>query len=123
MAATGTIELGGKQYAWESPKIKQLVTFEKVKGRLIGTGIIDTIDGVAYLAEACLRKNHPEMTAGIILDLPAQEFLNLRSMVLEAVPFWAGAAPGAASTDSSLKQPSDSDGSPAPSEESASPTS
>jgi len=120
MAASGIIELGGKQYRWESPTIQQLITFENLKGRLIGTALIDSIDGIAYLAEICLRKNHPEMTAGIILGLPASEFITLRAMVLEAVPFWGSPdLAGKPSRISSRHAPSDSTGSQVPPDESA----
>ena len=121
MATGGTIELMGRTLTWSSPRVTDLIEFEKKIGPLIGTNHIDTMAGRAYAALICLREHHPEITIAQIHDLRADDAVKLSAMIMEAIPFWGSAQP-ADSTKSPAPAPSDSIGAPAPPDESASPT-
>jgi len=89
MPSTGTIEIGGKQYRWTSPTIKDIMEFEQTTGLLlIDQRSFNSARGRAYLAELCLRKHHPEITAGIILGWPAADLLEIWDMISEAIPIF-----------------------------------
>ncbi len=144
MAASGTIEIGGVTYRWTSPTIGDIMAFEQETGMLlVDPQTCNSARGRAYLAEICLKPNHPDITAGQILKWPAEHLLPLWEMLREAIPIFtsspersrppaktgedeAGADPsaeasaeaGTGPTPTSSPAPSSSDGAPARPEES-----
>lgn len=89
MASEGTASIGGKQYQWTSPTIKDIMGFEAAtKLLLIDERCFNSARGRSYLAELCLRKHHPEITAGVILGWPAADLLEIWEMISEAIPIF-----------------------------------
>jgi len=89
MAAEGTSTIGGKQYRWTSPTINDIMEFEQTTGLLlVDQRSFNSARGRAYLGELCLRKHHPEITAGIILGWPAADLVEIWEMISEAIPIF-----------------------------------
>lgn len=124
MAASGTVELGGKPYRWSSPLICDLEEYELACGPLLGDSI-NTVKGRTHLAWLCLRREDPELTLKQVRELSAEDYLKFWPMVREAIPMWVGAeapsvppAPESQPGSSGSAQPA-STGSPAQPEERA----
>jgi hypothetical protein len=120
--ASGTIELGGKQYTWSSPLISDLEEFEVFCGPLLGDAV-NSVKGRAFLAWICLRRQNPELTLKQVRELAAEDYLKLWPMVKSAIPLWADEVPpvppARTSPDgSSESAPSASTGAPPPPDES-----
>ncbi len=89
MAASGTIEIGGNTYRWTSPTIGDIMAFEQETGMLlVDPQTCNSARGRAYLAEICLRPNHPDITAGEILTWPAEHLLQIWEMLVQAIPIF-----------------------------------
>jgi len=120
MAASGTIELGGKELRWESPTIGDLEHFEAHIGPLTDPKVINSVKGRTYLAFLCLKKAGSKISHGDLQKLPNDDFIALWNMVIEAVPFlrrlygFSEISPSpeeeSTSPDSSGDAPSPSDG-------------
>jgi len=139
MAATGNVVIDGKEYAWRSPLFGALVEFEAQIGPLIDAGITNSAKGRRYLAYLCLREDNPNLTLDMIDAWPADAFVALWEMVMEAVPIFTrtgarqgrsganrppaegpdGDAGRASATQSSSSLPATSDGGPPASKKSA----
>lgn len=112
MASTGTVQIDGKQYTWQSPTLADLEHFEATVGPLIGDrSVVDSIKGRVALVSLILIKHHPDLLPGIVRGWPVEALLQAWPAVLEAVPFWTGVA-AARPTASSSPSPSPSDGPP-----------
>jgi hypothetical protein len=126
--AEGAIVLGGKQYTWSSPRIRDLEEFESIVGPILNVENINSMRGRAYLTLLCLRQHHPDLSLGTIEDLDAGDASRFWGMISQAIPFWGTVAlpnpsPGGSAADSSEPAPSNSTGPPASPGENASPTS
>jgi hypothetical protein len=122
MPSTGTVEIDGKQYTWESPTLADLEHFETSVGPLIGDkSVVDTIKGRVALVSLILRKHHPELLPGIVRGWSVETLLQAWPAVLEALPFWGAVAVPRPTASPSLS-PSPSAGPPMSSEGSESPT-
>jgi len=107
MAAEGTTTIGGKQYRWTSPTIKDIMEFEQTTGLLlIDERSFNSARGRAYLGELCLRKHHPEITAGIILGWPAADLVEIWDMISEAIPIFT-VSPAAEPRSGTKRPPAD----------------
>ena len=87
MAATGTIELDGKELRWESPSIGDLEHFEAHIGPLTDPKIINSVKGRVELAYLALKAGGSKISMGELLKLPNEDMIPLWNMVFEAVPF------------------------------------
>ena len=88
MAATGTVVIDGKEFTWSSPTFGALVEFEQQVGSLIDVGIVNSAKGRRYLAYLCLHEKQPDLTLGMIDAWPADAFVEVWEMIMEAVPIF-----------------------------------
>lgn len=120
MAATGTCDLNGETYTWESPTIGDLEHFEVTIGSLTDPKVANSIKARVYLAYLSLKKHHPDISVGVIEKWDSADLFTLWNMVILAVPFFRGVfdlegkpkSKDDSRTDSSRRAPSPSDGDP-----------
>ena len=119
LQTTGTITLNGQEYTWSSPRLKYLVEVEQFIGPITALATVNSVRGRAYLAYACLRENHPDLTPNTILDWPASAFSEIWPMIAAAIPIYGGGAGGQAippaERESTEQETSDPKGSVTPS--------
>ena len=95
MAATGTIEIDGKKYAWTSPTLADLEEFENQVGPIVDMKAVNSIRGRAYLAFLCLREKQPNITLGVIRSWPAEVYNEVWPAIVKAIPLWIVGSPDA----------------------------
>jgi len=112
MPSTGTIEIDGKTYTWTSPTFADLEHFESMVGKISDADVLNSVKGRVWLAWLCLKRNHPDLTPKLIGDWSAVHWLDLWTMITDALPLWGGAkadeTKAAASSERSTPFSSDS---------------
>ena len=122
MFSSGTVEIDGKTYTWESPTILQLATFEGTIGPISDLKVVNSVQGRAYLASLALQKHHPDLLPSVIMSWPVSVLPELWPLIQKAFPLWGMPdedKPAASPEISSPPAPSASDGLPATPSESA----
>ena len=118
MAASGTIEINGRQYTWSSPRLRDLEFVEaQTRKAFPDMWFLENPVGWSWTLFACLREHQPELKHELLaIELRAADQPVALEVIRQAVPLWTFATSPAPSSSSP-------DGLPAAPEASASPTS
>jgi len=114
MAASGTIEIGGKPYTWTSPTFEALEQIEESGHRILDPAFFGSFRGRTHLLAACLKEHHPTINAGVLRkELRGVDFERVWAVICQAIPLWelpkASKTPGADTSSDSATDSGDGD--------------